>query len=364
MRKWWWLVVLSGCLPINSDVTEFYTSGNQARFDWCDNQRSDWCPAIGGKCVSVRIGPDQPSLPGDENSEAYDRMSACLIPCTDEGQCPRDHVCNQVKTIDDETTSRCIPRTFCTSDADCGQPKYGGHLFNSECKPLGQPICRQVADPALLSCHNDADCTGLYGASAVCHLQACEFVSDRSDVSCLDGRLMNGQCAHETASEATAPARLLDHLSELGVGPCTPDGSCTGDARVCMELTSGVSRCWPLAGDEDCPAGWNDETVTVLPDVVNQRICIPPVPCMPNGTRSGEDHERAYCPGLKGDHVRCSDGASMRILSNRAACGQTENAQACPEGSACLSNVCLVTDENNFEAWQMHSVPTCSLHQR
>ncbi len=364
MRKALWLVVLGGCLPIDAEVVTFHDSMDRARLEWCDNLRSDWCPTIDGKCVSVRIGPDQEPLAGDDNSETYDRMSACLLPCSDQAQCPIDHLCNEVTTNDGETTHRCVPRTFCRGAADCGQSKYGGHLFNSSCKPLGTPICRQVADASLLSCQNDADCTALHGEGAVCHLQACEFAAQGAD-SCLPDRFMDGECVHEPAPAEDPLSRLLGHLPNLGIDDSGCDlGQCNDGLGVCVSLTSGVQRCWPLEQDGACPPGWSAVSVSVEPRISNVKVCIPPVPCMPNGKRSGNDHERAHCPGLSDGHQACPSGSMIKVLSNRVACGEADGAQACPEGSSCVDTVCVVTSESSFEAWQMHSIPTCELQRR
>jgi hypothetical protein len=156
-----------------------------------------------------------------------------------------------------------------------------------------------------------------------------------------------------------SPADPLAHLSELLIETCGAEGLCDFDGvannGICVSLSE-VKRCWPRHMRGECPAGWQSKNVSRGLGIANATVCVPMIPCVPNGRTYGPEHQRGECPGIGDD--TCPD-VGTRLVANQEPCG--ENAAECPEGSGCFLGVCVVTDQALVPSWKMTSINACRL---
>jgi hypothetical protein len=344
------LVLSLGCIPISSDVTDIASGLEEARLYRCDDSVSggpELCRAIGGLCYDVRIGPDQEPAP-DTDKIRYDRTSACLVPCESSGLCPLNHQCQTRSAASDESLDVCVPLGFCRGDADCVEPKYGGHFGTSSCVFDDQPaICRAARES---NCDKDSECTTLLGEGAECYLQTCQTTSANTDWNCEEKALFNGRCRH--AAKDTVLNSLVS-LEALGFIVCQDtDDDCASD-RECVVL-SGLdeTRCAKLRPRAGCQ---EPETEWTEPGNDPSRFCLPFVACVPNGNSFGDD--RAWCPGFKDES--CT-GPRPQMLINQPPCDEQNG---CPDGSNCSAGICFVADPTGdaFDQYQTESIPGCKL---
>lgn len=341
------LVLSLGCIPINSGVTDVASGLEQARLQRCDDSVSggpEWCQAISGLCYDVRIGPDQEPAP-DTDKIRYDRTSACLVPCDSLGLCPLNQQCQTRTTASDESHDVCVPLGFCRGDADCVEPKYGGHFGTSSCVFDDQPaICRAARES---NCDRDSECTTLLGDGAECYLQTCQGTS----ANCEEKALFNGRCRH---ADKDTELNSLGSLEGFNVCHSSGGGGCADDRR-CVELNGLADyRCAKLRTSAGCQ---ESETEWREPGNDPSNFCLPFVACVPNGNSFGEDRARAWCPGFKDES--CT-GPHAQMVINQPPCNEQND---CPGGSNCSAGVCFVADPmgDAFDQYQTVIIPGCKL---
>jgi len=351
------MILAGGCLPTSSEVTQYQDSMEQALARRCDDDvpiGPDWCTAIDGRCYPQRVAPDQEPAEGTDSTR-HGSTSMCLVECFNDSDCALHHECRQAQVDDDTVLKTCFRKSLCRSSADCGEGKFGGHIFDSKCEDFGGYVCRFQRQSG---CDRDSECVDRHGAGALCIQSYCELDVDEP-AACETSQLFSKRCAHNPQAVA-ASVDPLAHLSRVQLGePCDDEGLCDfGDGPgtgICANL-SGVQRCWPRHVDGECPVGWERKNVSRSLEIPNATVCVPMIPCVPNGRTYGPEHLRGSCVGI-GDGT-CPD-VGTRLVANQERCG--DNAAECPDGSGCFLGVCIVTDESLISSWQMTSINACRL---